>query len=52
MNHITSWDNYSDASDEEENIYHSYVINDTTKKLLLRKYVQYVKDALMVKKIK
>ncbi len=48
MNDFTSWDNYSDNSDEDNDIYNTTSINETTKKLLLRKYTQYVKEALTV----
>jgi hypothetical protein len=52
MNEITSWDNYCDydeSDNETENIYSCQIINETTKKLLLRKYMLYVKDTFTVK---
>lgn len=52
MNEITSWDNYCDydeSDNETENIYSCQIINETTKKLLLRKYMLYVKDSFTVK---
>lgn len=49
MNDLTSWDNYSDLSDEEEDLtYNCQLVNENTKKLILRKYVSYVKGAIPV----
>lgn len=48
INELTNWDEYSDPESEEEgNPYYSY-LNETTKKLLLRKYTLMVKDGLSV----
>ena len=48
INELTNWDEYSDPDSEEDgNLYNSY-LNETTKKLLLRKYILMVKDSLSV----
>jgi hypothetical protein len=49
MNDITSWDNYSDVSSEgEEDIYCSTSITETGKQYMMKKYLNYVKDAISV----
>ena len=50
MNDLTSWDNYSDNSDEEDADF--YKVSDNIKKLLLRKYTSYAKEALTVRDTK
>jgi hypothetical protein len=48
-NDLTSWDNYSDIySEDDEDIYSTNRVNDTTKLLLLKKYQNYVKDLINV----
>lgn len=49
MNDITSWDKYSDVSSEgEEDIYSSTSITETGKQYMMKKYLNYVKDAISV----
>jgi hypothetical protein len=38
MNDLTSWDNYSDDSEEENDRSEGNVVNETTKQLFLKKY--------------
>ena len=47
MNGITSWDVYSDIEDEEDT-FTPNLVNETTRKLLLRKYILFCKEALNV----
>ena len=49
MNDLTSWDNYSDiSSDEEQDVYRSATITETGKQCMLKKYMNYVKEAMSV----
>jgi hypothetical protein len=49
MNDLTSWDNYSDVSeDDETEQYNCQMVNENTKKLLLRKYLSYCKGGIEV----
>lgn len=50
MNDLTSWDNYSDltSDDEEEDFYNSVSITEVGKKCLLKKYINYVKSQIDV----
>ena len=50
MNELTNWDDYCDYDEDEagEDMYSCQIINETTKKLLLRKYMLYVKDSVSV----
>jgi len=49
MTDLTSWDNYSDvSSDEEEDIYRSSSITETGKNYMMKKYINYVKGAISV----
>jgi hypothetical protein len=49
MNDLTSWDNYSDiSSDENEDIYRSSSTTETGKQYMMKKYLNYVKDAINV----
>jgi hypothetical protein len=48
INELTNWDDYTDPESEEERSPYNSYLNETTKKLLLRKYMLLVKDSLSV----